>query len=231
MTTSLVSKKRVPKEIDVKYSRQSSCIPNTLYNKKVCIIGCGAVGRNIAVQLTAMGVGSLALFDFDKVEDHNIVSQGFLLSDIGTFKVDALKSYCSNLNKDTEVIAHNTVWRPDDVHYDYVFMCADCMTVRANVSRYYNNRRRKSIFIDTRMRGEDLRILSCFDRSSRRYYKNNGLFTNDQALDGGCTSITTIYCAVHTASSAIQNMVNHLNKRTVHKDIVQNLANGLLIRT
>ena len=214
----------------VKYSRQATCVPKSIYNKTAAVIGCGAVGRNIIVQLTSMGLKSISIFDFDRVEDHNIVSQGFLISDLQEFKTDAIEKFCSNVNKDTKIVKNTAVWRPDSNHYDYVFLCADCMSVRANVSRYYNNRKKKPVLIDTRMRGEDIRILTCFNRDSRTHYKNNALFSNSDAADGNCTSVTTIYCAFHTASCAVQSMVNHMNRRTNPRDIIKNIGNGLILK-
>lgn len=201
-------------------------VPGHIRNQECCLIGCGAVGRNIALQLTSMGIKFIDIYDFDAVEEHNVSSQGFLNSDIGKPKVDAIQDFCRNVNPDTKIYKHNQVWRPSGKMYNYVFLAADCMNVRKNAARYFHNRRKKTVLIDTRMRGEDVRVITTHDRRSRIYYEQT-LFTNDQAADGNCTSSTTIYCAVNTASEAVQSMVNHLRRGIVTTDVSYNLGNGL----
>ncbi len=53
------------------------------------VIGVGAIGRQVALQLAALGVPRLQLIDFDTVEDTNITTQGYDFEDIGQSKVDA----------------------------------------------------------------------------------------------------------------------------------------------
>ena len=43
-----------------------------LANTPVTIIGVGAIGRQVALQLAALGVMQIELIDFDEVELHNI---------------------------------------------------------------------------------------------------------------------------------------------------------------
>lgn len=222
-------RKKIIKEVVIpeKYSRQAKCVPPAVFEKRVLVVGCGAVGRNIVLQLTQIGIPYIKVYDFDTVEEHNISSQGFLVSDIGKPKVDCIKEYCRNINPDVEIQAVNDVWRPDFEFYDYIFLCPDCMTVRTNISRYYHNRKQKTVLIDTRMRGEEMRVLMTWNQKTRAHY-NKQLFSNEEAADGSCTSSTTTYCAMATASMAIQNMVNHMKKGYLRRDIVVNLSNGIM---
>ena len=62
-----------------RYSRQRDIVPpDRLEITRATIIGVGAIGRQVALQLTAMGVAWLQLVDFDVVEIDNLASQGFL---------------------------------------------------------------------------------------------------------------------------------------------------------
>ncbi|HBN76613.1 MAG TPA: thiamine biosynthesis protein ThiF, partial [Planctomycetaceae bacterium] len=47
------------------------------------VIGVGAIGRQVALQLAAIGMPQLQLIDFDAVEASNITTQGYLESDLG----------------------------------------------------------------------------------------------------------------------------------------------------
>src|SRR4051812_13141383 len=52
-----------------RFQRQSDLVPlSGLSDLDVTVIGVGAVGRQVAVQLAAMGVRHLELIDFDRVE-------------------------------------------------------------------------------------------------------------------------------------------------------------------
>ena len=52
-----------------RYSRQQDIVPHErLATCKATVIGVGAIGRQVALQLTAMGIPWLQLIDFDHVE-------------------------------------------------------------------------------------------------------------------------------------------------------------------
>jgi molybdopterin/thiamine biosynthesis adenylyltransferase len=57
---------------------------------KVCIVGCGAIGANLAETLARMGLPQMRLIDFDRVEPRNLSTQPFLRSDVGQLKARAL---------------------------------------------------------------------------------------------------------------------------------------------
>ena len=71
-------------------SRQQGLVPSDrLVDLTVTVIGVGAIGRQVALQLAAIGVRSIQLIDFDSVDETNITTQGYLASDVGTLKVEA----------------------------------------------------------------------------------------------------------------------------------------------
>jgi sulfur carrier protein ThiS adenylyltransferase len=73
-----------------RYSRQKDIVPaDRLADCKATVIGVGAIGRQVAIQLTAMGISWLQLIDFDTVEISNLASQGYMENDLGRPKVEA----------------------------------------------------------------------------------------------------------------------------------------------
>ena len=75
-----------------------------LCKSEITIIGCGGLGSPLAVYLVASGVGKINLIDFDVVEERNLHRQVFYKeSDIGRKKVEALKDYLNNLDREVEV--------------------------------------------------------------------------------------------------------------------------------
>lgn len=59
----------------------------------VTICGVGALGSNLADSLVRQGVQSLRVIDNDRVEEHNIGTQIYSLSDVGAWKVDVLRGH------------------------------------------------------------------------------------------------------------------------------------------
>lgn len=57
-----------------------------LKEAKVCILGLGGLGSNVAVLLARSGIGSLKLVDFDTVEVSNLNRQQYRISHIGIKK-------------------------------------------------------------------------------------------------------------------------------------------------
>ncbi len=56
-------------DLGARYTRQRDIIPaDRLADLMVTVIGVGAVGRQVALQLAAIGVRRLQLVDFDRVE-------------------------------------------------------------------------------------------------------------------------------------------------------------------
>lgn len=73
------------------YSRNKGILEiNILENKRVLIVGLGSFGAQIAIELAKAGVGSFSLFDFDRVELHNLARHTCTINDLGRLKTDAI---------------------------------------------------------------------------------------------------------------------------------------------
>ena len=73
------------------YSRSKGILEiNILENKRVMIVGLGSFGSQIAIELAKAGVGSFSLFDFDRVELHNLARHTCTINDLGRLKTDAI---------------------------------------------------------------------------------------------------------------------------------------------
>jgi len=73
-----------------RFERQQELVPmDRLAALTVTVIGVGAIGRQVALQLASIGARRLDLVDFDRVEMANVTTQGYLAGDVGQLKVDA----------------------------------------------------------------------------------------------------------------------------------------------
>ena len=78
-------------------------ISKKLKKAKVCILGLGGLGSNVATLLARAGIGSLKLVDFDIVEASNLNRQQYRISHIGMKKTEAIKTIIKEINPFVEV--------------------------------------------------------------------------------------------------------------------------------
>jgi len=80
-----------------------------LKGAKVLLIGTGGLGAPLGLYLTAAGVGTIGLVDFDIVDFTNLQRQvTFGTSDVGKPKTEAAKARLSNLNPDVHITTYET---------------------------------------------------------------------------------------------------------------------------
>ena len=78
-------------------------ISKKLKKAKVCILGLGGLGSNVAVLLARAGIGYLKLVDFDVVEVSNLNRQQYRISHIGMKKTEAIKTIIKEINPFVEI--------------------------------------------------------------------------------------------------------------------------------
>src|ERR1700733_2553176 len=77
---------------------------------RVLCVGTGGLGAPLALYLTAAGVGTLGLVDFDVVDESNLQRQVIhSQSTVGKLKVDSAEQMLKGLNKNVNIIKHNTM--------------------------------------------------------------------------------------------------------------------------
>ena len=78
-------------------------ISKKLKKTRVCILGLGGLGSNVAILLARAGIGYLKLVDFDIVEASNLNRQQYRISHIGMKKTEAIKTIIKEINPFVEV--------------------------------------------------------------------------------------------------------------------------------
>ena len=204
-----------------RYSRQQELIPpERLAACPATVIGVGAIGRQVALQLAAIGIGNLQLIDFDIVEESNLASQGYREHDIGRLKVNATAEACRQINAELSIDAIETRFRRSMSIGDAVFCCVDSIDTRRLIWEATKDRTR--FFTDGRMNAEVIRVLSASDQASREYYPTT-LFSAEQAHAGSCTAKSTIYTANIAAGLMLGRFTQWLRGLPEEPDIMLNL--------
>lgn len=204
-----------------RYSQQRDIVPpDRLAQCKATVIGVGAIGRQVALQLAAIGIPWLELIDFDLVEESNLASQGYLEDDLGQHKVDATADLCQQSNHGLEVHAVKDRFRRSMETGDVVFCCVDKIDIRRLIWEAIKDH--ASFFADGRMSAEVLRVLTVCDPASRKHYPTT-LFGAEEAYQGACTAKTTIYCANVAAGIMLAQFTKYLRGLPADPDIQFNL--------
>jgi len=207
--------------MDDRFSRQADIVPRErIMDCKATVIGIGAIGRQVALQLTAIGLPHLQLIDFDHVEISNLATQGYLATDMNQPKVEATAALCRQMNPELNVEVTLDRFRRSTEVGNCVFCCVDSITTRRHI--WDAVRDKVSFYCDGRMSAEVLRVITACDEKGRQYYPQT-LFTAEQAQAGPCTAKTTIYCANIAAGFMLAQFTKYLRMLPVDPDIQVNL--------
>ena len=206
---------------DERYSRQRDIVPpERIVTCRATVIGVGAIGRQVALQLAAMGIPWLQLVDFDLVETSNLASQGYLEEDLGKLKIGATATLCRKINSPIEIVSVPERFRRSMEVGNAVFCCVDKIDVRRLIWQAVGDQ--VSFYVDGRMSAEVLRVLTACDAPSRSHYPST-LFRTEEAFVGPCTAKTTIYCANIAAGLMIAQFTKYLRHLPIEPDIQLNL--------
>ena len=207
--------------------RQRSLVPpERLATVTPVVIGVGAVGRQVAWQLAAIGVARMYLFDDDAVAVENLAPQGYAPSDLGTAKVDATARWCRQLRPDLGMVtsidrfSRATARMLHDLTEPVVFMCVDSIATRRMI--WHAVQRVAPLVIDGRMAAEVVRVLAS-DRPILDDYYASTLFSSADAYVGACTARSTIYAATIAAGLMVSQFARWLRGLRVIADQTLNL--------
>jgi molybdopterin-synthase adenylyltransferase len=210
-----------------RFIRQSGLFPqDRLAKTTVSVIGVGAIGRQVAMQLGALGAGRIQLVDFDRVDAGNITTQGYRRSDLGKLKVHALAEAIGELDQGIAVETIADRYRPQISLGEAVFCCVDSITARAAIWRSAG--RAAAFWSDGRMLGEVIRVLTVDGTAGREAYAST-LFPQAEAQVGACTSRSTIYAASIAAGLMVHQFTRRLRGLSCDGDISLNLLAGEMI--
>ena len=82
---------------------------------KVLCVGTGGLGAPLALYLTAAGIGTIGLVDFDTVDESNLQRQIIHATpDVGKLKVDSAANKLQALNPHTNIVKHNVMLTSDN---------------------------------------------------------------------------------------------------------------------
>ena len=207
-----------------RFTRQRDLVPSDrLANTTVTVIGVGAIGRQVALQLAAIGAPRIQLIDFDTVDPTNVTTQGYLTSDIDQPKVRATAEAINRFDDSIRVATVRDRYRPRIIVGEAVFCCVDSISARSAIWRSVSNR--CGFWTDGRMLGEVIRVLAASDSEGFARYAET-LFPQADAQRGSCTSRSTIYAANIAAGIMLHQFTRWLRGIPIDFDTTLNLLAG-----
>ena len=136
-------------------NRQSKIIPD-LSSSIAIVAGLGGIGSWVALDLALIGVGSILIYDTDKIEASNLNRTLFKESQIGQFKTEAVKELIVERRKDCLVLSFEEFFEAEMLNkldgVEYFFDCTD--TTRLKDSMYEFKVKKKMEFEELKKKDE-----------------------------------------------------------------------------
>lgn len=195
--------------------------PAQFGDRRVDIIGAGATGSKVAMDLAKLGIRNIHVWDYDIVESHNVANQLYGIADVGKLKVDALRD---RILADTgiEVTVHPVkitvedeagdveVEHPDEVCGDVIYLLVDSMSAREEIFNELENNMTTELLVETRM-GPDVGRVYAFNPNVPRHVENwrKTLYSDESASTSACGASTSVGpTASLIASHAVWRLIN-----------------------
>lgn len=175
-------------KVKTKYTYQNAGYNPEAYKIKVCIIGCGNEGSNLAVILARMGC-DLVLIDGDTIEPHNIGSQFYFNDCNGGNKANELLGICELINDEVELVRIEEFITPDNIDLvpecDYYMLSTDTMKSRSELFKLLKEREFKLI-LDTRSGKEKFDLFAIHNNEADKEMYETTLYTDEEASNETC---------------------------------------------
>ena len=204
--------------------------PEKLAACHAIVIGVGAIGRQVALQLAAVGIGSMDLIDFDTVDVENLAPQAYWPADLGRLKVDATADICRAIHPCIQLQVHPERFRRSSVRTlpalngcdrkPVIFACVDSIDTRKLIWETVKDR--LAFWADGRMSAEVVRVLASDHPGADRHYVTT-LFAEAEAHAGACTAKSTVYAASIAAGLMLCQFTRWLRGLPVDGDVLLNL--------
>lgn len=198
--------------------------PHAFGAKRVDIIGCGATGSRIALSLAKLGVENIHVWDFDKVEEHNIPNQAFGLLDIGRLKGEALVDIVESATG-SKINFHNERVDGTQPLGEVVFVLTDTMTSRKEIwDGALKFKLRTKLLIETRMGADSGRIYTVNPNKPGhiKQYEQT-LYSDNEAEVSACGASTSVGPTAEVISGlAVWQMIRWFSIEQGGDDVLDN---------
>ena len=192
------------------------------------IVGCGAIGSSVAMQLTRLGGNNFYLYDFDKVEVQNIGVSQYVDEDIGKPKIRALIDHMVKINPNISVEGNLGRFKYYRGTKDGILILGlDSMDARKEIVKILSEHPDKpKTVIDGRMGAEHYQQYIYNNITMAKYEKN--WYSDEDSDQEPCTRKATSYCSNMSGSFIANSTKNIVMKQPYFKEITFNFSTLIL---
>ena len=192
-------------------------IAKKLKETKVCILGLGGLGSNVAILLARAGIGHLKLVDFDIVEAGNLNRQQYRISHIGMKKTEAIKTIIKEINPFVEIDTLDIKVDRENIYsivgdIEIVVEAFDVAETKAMAIEELLTNKNKIVVSASGMAG-----LGSANEIITRKVRDNFYLIGDNYSDyeeySGIMSTRVMLCATHQANVVLRLIVGEENER------------------
>ena len=199
-----------------------------LKNVEFHIVGCGAIGSSVAMQLVRLGADNFYLYDFDKVEIPNIGVSQYNEQDVGLPKVRALINHMKRVNVMIKVEGIIDRFRTYEGSKEGILILGlDSMKARRDIVKMLVKCPHKpKIVIDGRMGAEHYQQYIYNNITMSQYDKN--WYSDHESDTEPCTRKATSYCSNMSGSFIANAAKNIVMKQPYFKEVTFNFSTLIL---
>lgn len=213
------------------YSKQIELIDVEKVDKRINVIGCGALGSWIVFFLLKMGFKNIHVYDFDVVEEHNIPNQFFRENDIGKSKAEgAMELYKEFFNDSVEdrLTIHNTKLNESNsvMLKGYTISAVDSMKTRKNLFESTFKYGKSDLWIEGRISIYGAYVYTITDKLNANQIENyEKTFYEDEAAEVSACGVsqTALPSAVNCATMMIMQLISFINEEVIENEILYSI--------
>jgi len=217
------------------YTRQAGFFNPEKQRINLRIFGAGSVGSFLTLTLAKLGFNDISVFDFDKIEPHNLPNQFYRYKDLGKPKVEALKEIIKEFSDCDISIINEKITQENCSHLilgrvdlsSMVILCFDNLESRRII---YNQLKGMPIsLMDLRMGGlgYSLEIVKLDNEKECKAYETS---LNKETKELVCGQQSIIFTLLSIASEA-SNIIVKINNNQAYPSILKRNMSRYLILT
>jgi molybdopterin/thiamine biosynthesis adenylyltransferase len=200
--------------------------PDAFGHRRIDVIGAGASGSRIVLELAKLGIETIHVWDFDVVEAHNIANQIYSQADIGRPKVEALSDIVK-AHTGLDITIHNERVDGSQKLGEVVFLLTDTMASRKEIwQKALRMKITTKLMIETRMGVEQGRVyvVNPIKPAQVKGWEET-LYDDDVAETSACGSTISVGpTAAYITGLAVWQLIRWLaiEKGNKHEDKLEN---------
>lgn len=204
--------------------RFKDAVWNQSQSQNILIGGVGGIGSWLTIFLSRLGKHTLYIYDFDKIEEHNLGGQLFSQYQVGSTKTSAIVELVDYFTDRSDYVHQKGKYEKTTSTPRVVFSCFDNMEARKTMFENWKNNllneteevQKEYLFIDGRLHAEQYQVYVVTKDRLDEYEKT--LFDDKEIDDEGvCSYKQTSHFAAMIASRMTQCFTNFL-ANTVEED-------------